>query len=113
MTRRPDSPSRAAGADVPVESDAHDNLAERLAQFAQTMEVEGHGMAPNGASYRIVPFHDSQYAVERTHCGELTTIVGFSGNTFLSRTHALAWAIADGRHEYVVGVPLSSRRCLI
>lgn len=90
------------------------SLEEQLARFRTDLEKNCFGMAPNGATYRLTLIDKNKaLAVERTHRGDRTMIVGFSSRSFQDSVMARAWAVLDGRHEYLTGVSLLKRKLLV
>ena len=82
-----------------------------LERFERGLTRRGAGEAPNGCSYRMVPWGpDNAPAVERIHNGNREIIVGWNSEPFATLAGSRRWAICDGRHEFNPGVRLDQRR---
>ncbi len=98
------------------------NPAALWESFCDSLERTGFGEAPNGVSYRIIPWSRTDgypweriegYAVEQTKDGHRRHVVGWQGETFASIRAAWLWARMDGRYEYKPGATLSERALLV
>ncbi len=88
-------------------------MSEALDKFERDMKRKGCGIAPNGATYKMIAWGWSgDPAVERTYKGHREIIVGFNGEQFATLESARLWAVADGRREYGPNQELSKRKLL-
>jgi len=65
--------------------------------FATKLERTGAARTPKGIDYKIVEPEANQFIVERVTNGNRETIVGMRGQTFESRSQAMAWARSDAK----------------